>query len=250
MSLTPRPRGCVYCSDRANTLEHVIPKWVPRHFDLAHEVLNQDRAVGISSGQRIPFVDYAAYIYCARHHREVNDLFETKRTHDLLKKLFTGEADTLDGHAQRQVAAWAVKTCYAEWGKARRRRGVPVGHRRHLIETGEPHPQVFVSISRASGDWMRIIFARTKITRRSDGQVFHVYNYVLTLGHLAFKVWGPTERGQGGGYKNPTSFASRVWPPVHEVARWPPGRILDYDAVSELWDYDPRLSPVSGSAPI
>jgi hypothetical protein len=226
----------------------VIPKWIPRLFGLSGEIMNQDRAVGITSGQRIPFGDYAARIYCDAHHKLVNELIENKPTRELITQLFAGTALLLRPEDQTRLAAWAVKTCYAQWGMVRRRRGIPVSHRTHLIETGSPHPSVFVSISRSSGDWMRTIFARTEITRNEDGRVIHVYEFVISIGQLTFKVWAPTGRQRTVGYKTPTSLAKRVWPITEQVAVWPPGRILDYDGVTELWTYDPRAG--AGSRPV
>jgi len=80
---------------------------------------------------------------------------------------------------------------------------------------------------------------------RSDGSVSHSYDFVLALGQLVFKVWAPTDRKPVVAYKRPTSVAARVWPITDDLARWPPGRLLDDDGVTELWDYDPRSGKTS-----
>lgn len=210
------------------------------------EVMSHDRAVGITPGQRIRFGDYASRIYCDQCHVEINRLIENGETRRLITRLFSGEARTLDLDEQRLAAAWATKTCYAQWGMMRRTRGVPIAHRRHLIETGEPWPSVYVSVSRATGgDRNRIIFARTEITSAVDGSISHVYDFVLAIGKLALKVWGPTTRVRRVTYKQPTSLATRLWPTQDEIARWPPGRVLDDDGVTELWEYDPRAGKQS-----
>src|SRR5262249_44198166 len=152
-----------------------------RHFDLGDEVMSHDRAIGIAPDQRIRLGDYASRIYCECCHRKINRLIENKPTRDLIKRLALGTAMTLDLDEQRQVAAWATKTCYAQWGMMRRRWGVPIAHRRHLIETGEPWPSVFVSVSRAAFDYVDVKFARTEITSAVDASVSHVYDYVLSI---------------------------------------------------------------------
>jgi hypothetical protein len=240
----PRERNCIYCDSRANSLEHVIPKWIPRHFGLSGEVMTHDRAIGMNRWQGARFGDFAARIYCDPHHRQINRVIENKPTRDLIKKLFPGDAEVLNPDEQMRLAAWAAKTCYAQWGMVRRRWGVPLVHRRHLIETGEPHPSVFVSISHCTGDRVRIIFARTEVTS-PKGMIGHYYDFVLAIGQIAFKVWGPTKRVREVAYKAPTSFATRVAPNQESVARWPPGRVLDDDGVTELWDYDPRAGKAS-----
>jgi hypothetical protein len=241
----PRPRTCIYCSAPADSLEHVIPRWIPEHFGLSGEVMTHSRAIGMSRWKGVLFGDFASRIYCDAHHKQINRLFENKPTHDLMKRLFPGRADTLSRDEQTRLAAWAVKTCYAQWGMVRRRVGVPKAHRAHLIDTGEPHPSVFVGISRSTGEEMKVIFARNHIESGADGSVSHTYDFVLALGHLVFKVWGPTSRVRSVAYKVPTAFATRVWPIHEEVARWPPGRVLDADGLMELWDYDPRAFKTS-----
>ena len=244
MAYQPRPRTCIYCDAKADSLEHVIPKWIPTHFGLSGEVVTHNRAIGMNRWKGVLFGDFASRIYCDSHHKLINRLIENRATRELIKRVFLGEATTLTRAEQTRLAAWAAKTCYAQWGMVRRRWGIPVGHRQHLLETGEPHPSVFVSISHCTGDRVRVIFARTEMTSPT-GERSHYYDFVLAIGELAFKVWGPTSRVKEAAYKSPTSFATRVWPIREEVARWPPGRLLDDDGVSELWDYDPRAFKVS-----
>jgi hypothetical protein len=239
-----RPRTCIYCDSKADSLEHVIPKWIPKHFGLSAEAMSHDRAIGMSDMSGALFGDFAARIYCDTHHKTINRLIENRQSRELIKKLFAGGAEILDRDEQTRLAAWATKTCYAQWGMVRRRWGIPIAHRRHLIAIGEPHPSIFVSVSRGTGERMRIIFARTEITSPA-GEVSHYYDFVLALGQLVFKVWGPTARVKQASYKKPTSVAARVWPIHEEIARWPPGRLLDDDGVTALWDYDPRSFKVS-----
>jgi hypothetical protein len=245
MAYQQRERTCIYCQMKADSLEHVIPKWIPKHFGLSGDVMTHDRAIGIGRIGGARFGDFAARIYCAAHHKHLNRTIENRPTRELIKRLLRGTADTLDYSDQARLAAWATKTCYAQWGMLRRRYGIPIAHRRHLIEYGEPHPSVFVSASRCTGDRIRILFARTEITSATAGTVSHHYNFVLALGRLALKVWGPTSRARSVAYKEPTSFAIRVWPVIDDVTRWPAGRVLDDNGVTELWDYDPRAGKTS-----
>src|SRR5262249_44784869 len=122
----------------ADSLEHVIPRWIARHFGLEAEILIHDRAIGITPNQRARFGDYTARIYCDDCHRKTNRMIENRETRELIKRLFPGHALTLDLTEQRRLTAWAVKTCIATWGRHRCHWGVPVAHRRHLIETGGP----------------------------------------------------------------------------------------------------------------
>jgi hypothetical protein len=217
----------------------VIPKWIAAHLGLAGEAMTHERAVGITLMGGVPFGDFASRIYCDGHHKQINRLIENRQSRELLKGLFSGGATILDSVEQRRVAAWAVKTCYAQWGMVRRRWGIPIGHRRHLLQTGEPHPSVFVSISHSTGEKIRVIFARTEMTT-PGGEVTHYYDFVMAVGQLVLKVWGPSSRLTQATYKTPTSFTTRIWPVADQIARWPPGRLLDDDGVTELWDYDPR----------
>jgi hypothetical protein len=207
--------------------------------------MSHDRAIGITPGQRIRFGDYASRIYCDSCHRRVNQVIENARTHRVIKRLFPGNAETLNIDDQKMLAAWATKTCYAKWGMMRRRRGIPIAHRGHLIEKAEPWPAVFVSVSRSTGDRVRVIFARSEITCAVDGSVSHVYDFVFSIGQLTFKVWGPSNRVRRVEYKRPTSFTTRLWPTQDDIARWPPGRVLDDDGVTQLWKYDPRAGKQS-----
>jgi hypothetical protein len=82
---------------------------------------------------------------------------------------------------------------------------------------------------------MRVIFARTEMTTPA-GVVTHYYDFVFAVGQLVFKLWRPTTKNAQASYKTPTSFATRIWPLREDVVCWPPGRILDDDGVTELWD--------------
>jgi hypothetical protein len=57
------------------------------------------------------------------------------------------------------------------------------------MENAEPHPSVFVSVSRCTGDKIGVIFARKQqVTSAADGSISHHYDFVLALGQLALKV--------------------------------------------------------------
>src|SRR5437870_4472670 len=84
-----------YCDARADSLEHVIPRWMPKHFGLSSEVLTHDRARGLRRWGGVPFGNFAARIYCDQHHERINRLIENKSTRELIKQLFPGTATTL-----------------------------------------------------------------------------------------------------------------------------------------------------------
>ena len=159
VSHRPRERKCIYCDAKADSLEHVIPHWIPEHFGLSGEVMTHNQAVGITRVGGVRFGDFAARIYCGTHHEHINRTIENNPTRELIKRLFRGTAGTLDRNDQTLLAAWAAKTCYAQWGMVRRRRGIPIAHRRYLMENGKPHPSVFVSVSHCTGERIRVIYA-------------------------------------------------------------------------------------------
>lgn len=117
MSHQPRERNCIYCDAKADSLEHVIPHWIPEHFGLSGEVMTHDRAIGITKVRRVWFGDFAARIYCGSHHEQINRTIENKPTRELIKRLFRGTADTLDRPEQTLLAAWAARpaTRNGEW---------------------------------------------------------------------------------------------------------------------------------------
>jgi hypothetical protein len=236
---SPSSRTCIYCGAPATSKEHAIPKWIPRYFGLQREVMEHTRARGIPRIASVRFDDYAGRFYCRDCHTRVNRTIENPAI-PVLKRLFPLGAGTLQPEEQQLLAAWGAKTAYAVWGRMQKRRGVAVAHRRQLIKSGSPHRHVYVSYSRCTGDRIRVIFARTEIKSAQDGATTWVYDCVLALGNVAIKVWGPAEPARNTKYKTPTSLAARVWPPDVEIGRWPPGRVLDDDGVTELWDFDPR----------
>jgi hypothetical protein len=207
--------------------------------------MEHTRAKGIPRAYRTRFDEFTGKIYCGACHKVVNARIETAHARELLIDMFQGSARLLDLNDQRVLAAWGAKTAYAVWGRMQKPRGVPISHRRYLLEHSAPHPNVFVSYSRCTGERIRVIFARTEIIPRSGAPKSWAYDCVVAIGQMAIKIWGPQARVPQLEYKALTSFATQVSPPRDDVARWPPGRLLDDDGVTELWDFDPRANRIS-----
>lgn len=234
-------RTCIFCPAPATEYEHVIPKWMPKHLELERQLMSHDTALGVSRAKHIRVDDFKAKIVCGRCHDIITDRIETPGS-VLLKELMTGKARLLTVGEQRLLAAWGAKTASAFWGQTQRGRGVPVAHRRHLIEHAEAHPNAFVAFIRCDGTNARGIFGRSRITLAGTGEVLPVYHFALAFGSIGLKVYGPGDGRRRLEYKDMTSLGVRVSPASCELKRWPPGRILDWDDFTSFRDLDVRAN--------
>jgi hypothetical protein len=212
---------------------------MPRHFELEGELLSHDRALGVTRAKHVRVDDFKAKVVCARCHDIITDDIETPAAGPL-KELMTGEARLLTVEEQQLLAAWGVKTAATSWGRTRRGRGVPVAHRRHLIERRRCHPNVFVGIARCDGSSVRAIHGRMLITLRESGEVVPIYHFALAFGTIGVFVYGPGDGRRRLNYKDMTSSLVRISPPTGEGKRWPPGRVLSWNDFSALSELDPR----------
>lgn len=243
-------RICIYCGDPARKTngqgpkDHAIQRWVAPFLGV-EGVLEHNRAVGVERVEQVRIDDYAGRFLCGACHIRINQIIEAPGA-DLVKRLYREQPLLLGQGEQALLAGWAAKTAYAIWSRMQKRCGVAIAHRRHLAAKGRAHPDVYVSVSRTTGERIRVIFSRTEYVGRDDGISRWYYDCVFDLAGVAFKVFGP---GSGSvprpRYKTPTSLASRLAPLTGAQARWPPGRLLDDDDVSRLFDHDPRYGKAS-----
>lgn len=217
----------------------MIPAWVPKHLALERELMSHDTAMGLPRAKHVRVDDYKAKVVCGKCHKLITNRIEAPAS-ELLKEMMTGKARLLTVEEQRLLAAWGAKTAATSWGRTQKRRGVPLAHRRYLIERAEAHPSVFVGFCRCDGGSVRVVHGRTNIVLHDTGERLFVYHFELAFGTLGVKVYGPGDGRKRLAYKDMTSLLARVAPPGGEVKRWPPGRVLDWEAFSDLRDLDVR----------
>lgn len=191
-------RVCIFCGERANTVEDVFPKWAIAILRMDGPIDGGEVIRGVDRGTRfhspLPAGPRVKHVCASCNNGWMSDL-ETK-CRPILGAMITGIAVSLDEGAQRLLSAWCLKTAIMVQcaGSARgrphvREYGRNVHHSlRHL---SPPSSDAFVWLARNSE--RRTVFAESieMVTRVTEENPRPSHGQITTgaLGHLAFQVF-------------------------------------------------------------
>lgn len=217
-------RQCFCCPAPADSREHVLPAWVARYLGLAGRKFEHTTARNVAEYGEVPATNFRARILC----RTCNGAFGTLEdaAKPRLIPLIDGQNAILDGEDQEVIAAWAVKTVFMQLAATRKRRSVPIGHRRHLRQTLTPPPAgCRVGIARYGGDRLRLRAGRwvnTPAPGRGDMRNVHPYTGVITIGALLLMVWGARRVPRDARIELRRHQVRQIWPIAERSLPWPP----------------------------
>ena len=264
------PSSCFYCERRATRLQRAVPAWIPERLGLEREPLERVRAEDVApvgdggraeipqflpsakrstagpapdvetTSETIALAEYGARVLCAECDARFTRLEGVERS--VLEPLVSGSAQNLDREQQRAVSAWGARTAYAVLAVEGKASGVPREHRRRLREDRAPHPNVFVSVGRASPSGLRVVAARITLAREetpNSRSAPTAYNVLAVFGELVLKVFGVESAAGEYRFRAAGGTLVQVWPPDDDDVHWPPLWPLRGVGIEEAFLFDP-----------
>ena len=229
---------CIFCGepfapDRERSNEHAAPKWcrelLPDRGTALHtQIVHTEAGVETEDqGRRNPFTTTLNEVCKACNEGWMHELEVSAQA--ILSHLIQGDARRLRFWRQVLVATWACKTAMVWECLAGEHRAMPMACLRELHRTQRPPTKHQVWFGRYSGDDpYSFRHAAGRALGQPDPQQAHGYLVAIGIGQLVFVIFG-----HGFGHLDATprnALADRltqVWPPVHEIAAWPPPLPLD-----------------------
>jgi hypothetical protein len=250
-------RQCIFCENDANSLEHVVPAWIPSHLGLSALRLDRiKRKRGDTRKTDGPFGHVTARIFCDGCQKHFAGL-EAFVKSLLLPMIDGGTARVYRHWEQRFIALWATKTAYALL--AREKWPLPREEERYWVRNeNEPSPWTLVLAVPYSGSQIRFMHEPRRwpaIPSEKPGEATDTYSIVMVFGHVAFKVFGflnpPPNFAMGEPhYLDPSGeavpLAVKFWPPPK--LGWP-GEVPtigddSIDDLAALWPFTASPDPI------
>jgi hypothetical protein len=215
---------CIFCGDRANSMEHVIPAWISKQLGI-RETIEMEGSIQIGRQARrqpISFGSYRARIFCANcnthfHHWEDEVI-------PLLVPMAKGIPMSLAPDSQAILARWAVKTAIAllsaEPGDQDM---VPIAHREALRKKGRVIADTWVGFFRWHGSPVLITGQGATSGPTTSGPSLKGYVALLAFEGFGFHVTAydkklPPGKALGGDQPPLLSFL----PTRTDMIHWPP----------------------------
>jgi hypothetical protein len=251
--------SCIFCDQpfgpggRKRSREHAFPRWIAEelgHFDPAPHYL------GLRTPEGTTVSDYGTRSPFTTTVRDVCEVCNTGWMAELetgarpiLAPLIRGEPRKLKFWRQTVAATWATKTAMTLECLIPLNRGIPPEYAHGLRAYQCPpllRQQVWIG-RYSGGDPHCFGHSAGRGGERTPGgpnpQDEYIYNATLTVGELAFQIFGHTFKPRLV-QRVPDDLASslvQIWPPADEVVAWPPQSGLDNGALERLVDSIGRL---------
>lgn len=224
---TARPKrggSCIFCGARADSLEHVIPRWISKRLGI-RDIISMEGSIQPGPHPRrqpVSFASYRALIFCTgcnTHFKQLEDAVIP-----ILVPMARGLTLSF-GEAERALPArWCLKTAIAlisaEPGDEEK---VPLAHRRALREEDRILADTWIGIFRWQGE--PVIMTGEGITRnqRRPALVREGYAAMLAFEGFGFYVTAFNEPiGPGAQLAGARPPMIRIWPPRGGFTHWPP----------------------------
>ena len=250
--------SCIFCGQdfgpgRKRSAEHVFPRWIADevgHFDPAPHYLGLRTPDGTSvadHGTRGPFTTTVRDVCAVCNTGWMSELEGAAKP--ILGPLIRGQPQKLGFWRQMLAATWATKTAMTLECLVPLERGIPIDYVRGLrAYQCPPLLRQQVWIGRYSGGDPHS-FAHSagrggeRTPQEPNPQDEYIYNATLTVGELAFQIFGHTFKPRLV-QRVPdelTSSVTQIWPLVNEVASWPPPSALENKDLEHLANSIGRL---------
>jgi hypothetical protein len=217
-------KKCIFCGDRADSMEHVIPAWISKQLGI-REMIDMDGAIQLGRQARrqpISFASYRARIFCAKCNEHFHHLED--EVIPILVPMAKGMVVSLGPESQALLARWAVKTgmalLSAEPGDHDM---VPCEHREALRTEGRVVADTWVGFFRWHGSPVLMNGQGAAGNPTSGEPPLHGYSSLLAFEGLGFYITAfnerlPAGKSLGGNHPPMLSFmpqrASMIdWPP-------------------------------------
>ena len=242
-AVAPPPRKaaarCVFCDEKADSYEHVVPRWISKRLGLRN-VLSADKAfiVGSDSSPTRPIslASYRARIFCTgcnTHFKHLEDAVIP-----LLVPMAKGMTLSLGAESKAVLAHWAHKTAVslvaATPGGAR---VVPEQHRRAIRDDGSPGQAAWIAFFAWQGEPV-LGTGEFQIAMRGSAEgERNGYLAFLAFAGVGFAV--VASDGLRDQETIDTDFPlARFWPSTTGYESWPPPTV-DNRVLPALLNFNP-----------
>jgi hypothetical protein len=219
-------RECVFCGGRADSLEHVWPQWVSRHFADRLPLTLVDRSRGVPP-RSMSILDAHVRRVCQDCNGGWMSQLEM-RAKPLLEPMFDGEPVTLERDEQAVVAAWTVKTLMMLDLWQPDPEAFSPTHHQQLHRSAAPPSDTAVLLAFVDRPTQHTFYA---LPGEKPGEL---HRLTMNVGCLV----GQVRLGAAGGAVQNGSEAKRsavqVWPRGGDPIDWPPPERLWDGSVSHF----------------
>ncbi len=189
-------RECIFCGGTKLTQEHIWPKWAALR--MAHVGVVQHRSFAHEEGLTPVENEYPqkAYQQTARVACESCNNDWMSQLENAAKPYFetmlSGKGRAIHQHAQRTLAAWALKTTMVfVASKAKSKTAIPVADHTYLREHGEPSGDVHVLMVSYDGSNPGVCDSYgLEATLATDGSLRTIWGANTTFGTVGFHLFG------------------------------------------------------------
>lgn len=265
-SLGPRDGYCYWpCGRRANSREHLIPRWIEKAFELPEGWLIADQPTlrttreGITTERRVQRLA-SKWLTTPSVCTDCNNGWMSdieNATKDLLTPMIRGRRTPLDPQSQLEIALWAsMKACVADARPGADHGGLGSESIRAAIY-GRHEVPVDMTVRLAAFDEPHLFAMYTSFGIGSGSAEQHLAQWVTTfaLGHLLVQVAARTGtvlpgviEQLPGGTRDERSFT--VWPTQFRTISWPPPVVFDRGTLgpflTQLCPEAPPIDPWDG----
>jgi hypothetical protein len=238
-------RPCVFCNEKANSKEHVIPEWISKRLGIRTFLSADDAFIAGTErpSQPISFAGYRSRIFCTgcnTHFKHLED-----EVIPLLVPMARRRLVSLDPRTQSLLALWAHKTAIALLAATPEGPdAVPAEHRRAVRDGHSAGPDTWIAFfawrgGPVLGTGHLQLVDHTPPHAARDG-----YLAFLTFASVGFAVIGlsaPLREHET--IDAELAPLARFWPPQTQLQQWPPPSV-DNRVLPSLFNFVPlRANP-------
>lgn len=239
-TMKPMARRCVFCGRAETTKEHVWPNWAAKRMSddgAVDHYLNVVQGTESSAERSWPMKQFTLTVgavcgtcnngWMGRLERRVKPFFEAS---------FDGKGSPLDAGAQRDLAAWALKTAMMIVALEKPDEpAIPAEDYSHLYAHTEPPSDVRIWLGAYSGE-ISTAFAHTYAGDISAGDATgDIWGATIIFGPVIFQLLGSTIAGLAASAELNDPGVRQLWP-YNADFRWEPSPGIDDAALPGFID--------------
>lgn len=219
---SPQCQLCVFCGAKADSHEHVIPKWISKRLAINDQLAPEDAfLVGITRRrQPVSLASYRARIFCVgcnTHFKHLED-----EVIPLLVPMAKGVSVALNRDSQALLALWANKTAIAlVTANAELRQAIPATHRR-AVRQGHIADDTWVGFFSWTGGPVLSVGRGDIRDKAGVAEGRESYMATFAFSKIAFSVMGLSEPIRPDEVIDLEPFpVQQFWPTKAQLLHWP-----------------------------
>ena len=220
---------CIFCHGRANSKEHLWPKWL-----VDSVVLDRSSTIEMMFATRPDvIIDDGKYVTCRCVCKKCNEGWMSKLetgTKPILEPLIYDSSSPLDYVKQLALSIWTTKTAMVyECVKGQAAFYTPAD-RQHLLAWRTPPPDTLIWIGRYENSFTLFVENHYLSNPRNANVLSEGCVTTFAMGRLVIQVFTARRSPHGKGRSINVAkkegewdrLLIQIWPALEEVVRWPP----------------------------